>query len=193
MPWEKSFDTERTLTKAMEAFWARGYEATSMQDLVDCMGIGRGSLYATFGDKRSLFIQALRLYDHRHRRDWTERLAELPSGKSAILAAYDGVIASVLDGGCRNGCLLMNTALEMSPQDDEIGEIVSQCLVHMEMFFFEQLERGKADGEIPVDLASDETAKTLLALLVSLRVFARARPEPDLLRAISSSAEAVIS
>lgn len=193
MPWEKSFDTERTLTKAMEAFWVRGYEATSMQDLVDCMGIGRGSLYAAFGDKRSLFIQALRLYDQRHRRDWTVRLAEIPSGRSAIMAAFDGVVASALDGGCRNGCLLMNTALEMSPHDQEIGEIVGKCLEHMEAFFFDQLERAKAAGEIPPDLASDATAKALLALLVSLRVFTRARPEPDLLRAISANAEAMIS
>ncbi|MGI9498647.1 MAG: TetR/AcrR family transcriptional regulator [Geminicoccaceae bacterium] len=193
MPWEKSFDTDRTLTKAMEAFWAHGYEATSMQDLVDCMGIGRGSLYATFGDKRSLFLQALRLYDRRHRRDWTARLAELPSGKSAIMAVFDGVIVSALDGGCRNGCLLMNTALELSPHDKEIGEIVRQCLIHMEQFFRRQLERAQAAKEIPAHLSPDETAKTLLALLVSLRVFTRARPEPDLLRAISAQAEVVIS
>ena len=57
MPWAKSFKTDEALTKAMNAFWARGYEATSMQDLVDCMGIGRGSLYAAFGDKRRLFLR----------------------------------------------------------------------------------------------------------------------------------------
>lgn len=56
MPWEKQFSPDDVLVKAMNAFWARGYESTSMQDLVACMGINRGSLYATFGDKRSLFI-----------------------------------------------------------------------------------------------------------------------------------------
>ncbi len=164
-----------------------------MQDLVNCMGIGRGSLYATFGDKRSLFIQALRLYDQRHRHDWTARLAELPSGKAAIMSVFDGAIASALDGGCRNGCLLMNTALELSPHDREIGEIVSQCLEHMERFFCEQLERAQAAGEIPGDLRPDQVAKALLALLVSLRVFTRARPEPTLLRAVSYQAEMIIS
>ena len=193
MPWEKTFDTDKALTRAMEAFWACGYEATSVQDLVDCMGIGRGSLYATFGDKRSLFLQALRLYDRRHRADWTERLADLPSGKSAIMAAFDGVVISAVDGGCRNGCLLMNTALELSPHDEEIGEIVSLCLVHMERFFREQLKRGQAANEIPATLSADETAKVLLALLVSLRVLTRARPEPDLLKAIAAKAEAMIS
>ncbi|MGI9508002.1 MAG: TetR/AcrR family transcriptional regulator [Geminicoccaceae bacterium] len=193
MPWEKTFDSDNALTKAMEAFWARGYEATSMQDLVDCTGIGRGSLYATFGDKHSLFVQALRLYDQRHRADWTERLAELPSGRSAIMAVFDGVIVSALDGGCRNGCLLMNTALELSPHDREVGEIVCQCLVHMEHFFCEQLKRAKAANDVPADLSPGETAKALLALLVSLRVFTCARPEPELLQAISARAEAMIS
>ena len=192
MPWEKSFDKESTLAKAMEAFWVRGYEATSMQDLVDCMGIGRGSLYATFGDKRSLFIQALQLYDSRHRRDWTSRLSELHSGRSAIMAVFDGVIVAVVDGGCRNGCLLMNTALELSTHDEEIGEIVNRCLVHMEAFFVEQLERAKANGEVSPELCSDEIAKTLLALLVSLRVFTRARPDPDLLRTVAGRAEALL-
>lgn len=70
MPWEKQFDVDDALTKAMHAFWARGYEATSIRDLVDRMGINRGSIYATFGDKRSLFIQALRHYDTRHREAW---------------------------------------------------------------------------------------------------------------------------
>lgn len=170
----------------------RGYEATSMQDLVDCMGIGRGSLYATFGDKRSLFIQVLQLYDRRHRQDWTARLSELQSGRSAIMAVFDGVIAATIDGGCRNGCLLMNTALELSPHDEEIGEIVNQCLVHMEAFFVEQLERAKEDGEVPPELRSAETAKTLLALLVSLRVFTRARPDPDLLRTVAAKAETLL-
>lgn len=193
MPWGKSFDTEDALAKAMEAFWARGYEATSMQDLVDCMGIGRGSLYATFGDKRSLFIQALRRYDQHHRSDWTGRLARLPSGKTAIIAAFDGVIAAALDGGCRNGCLLINTALELSPHDKEIGQIVSRCLADMELFFRDQLEKAQAAGEVSPTLSPDQTAKTLLALLVSLRVFTRTRPEPALLRAVAAHAETLIS
>ena len=95
MPWEKSFDTEEALGKAMAAFWARGYEATSMQDLVDCMGIGRGSIYAAFGDKRRLFMRALALYDDRHRRVLhpSQPLGRLgvgePDGVAVLVAAGD--------------------------------------------------------------------------------------------------------
>jgi TetR/AcrR family transcriptional repressor of nem operon len=79
MPWEKTFDTDVALTKAMEAFWSRGYEATSISDLVERMGINRGSLYDTFGDKRSLFMSALRAYGAVHLHDWTA--ARGPGGR----------------------------------------------------------------------------------------------------------------
>lgn len=193
MPWEKNFDTDQALAKAMEAFWAKGYEATSMQELVDCMGIGRGSLYATFGDKRSLFVQALRRYDQYYREDWTERLRGSKSPKASIMAAFNGVMASALDDGCRDGCLLINTALELSPHDEEISEIVSRCLEEMELFFKEQLEKAKTLGEVPDDLASERTAAALLALLVSLRVFSRARRERTLFLSIIAQAEALMS
>ena len=75
MPWEKQFDPDTALDKAMQAFWAHGYDATSIQDLVDCMGINRGSMYATFGDKRSLFIQALNRYNTTRGEPWIEAQA----------------------------------------------------------------------------------------------------------------------
>ena len=192
MPWEKTFDVDAALGKAMEAFWRHGYEATSMQDLVDCMGVNRGSLYATFGDKRSLFIMALRRYDEHHRRDWTDRMAAAASGKAAILAAFDGVIAAVLDEGRREGCLLVNSALELSPHDAEIARIVARGLKEMERFFRQQIERGQAGGEIPAHIDPAETARALLALLAGLRVFARARPERTLLQSTARQAAAML-
>ena len=193
MPWQKSFDSDAALQKAMEAFWARGYEATSMQDLVDCMGLGRGSLYATFGGKRSLFVQALRRYDERHRRDWTARLAAAAPPREAILAAFAGVIEAALDGDRRDGCLLVNTALELAPHDQEIAAIVACGLREMEGFFADMLIRAQAAGEVPGHVVPAETAKALLALLVALRVFARARPERGLLVGVAAQAEALIS
>lgn len=193
MPWQKTFDSDATLQKAMEAFWARGYEATSMQDLVDCMGIGRGSLYATFGDKRTLFIQALRRYDQRHRRDWTARLAAEASPRAAILAVFDEVIQGALAGDGRKGCLLVNTALELSAHDEQVAGIVSQGLTEMEAFFADRLVRAKTTGEVPEHVIPGETAKALLALLVGMRVFTRARPERALLTAVATQAQALIS
>jgi TetR/AcrR family transcriptional repressor of nem operon len=192
MPWEKQFNIDEALDRAMRAFWARGYEATSMQDLVGCMGINRGSLYATFGDKRSLFIQALRRYDARHREAWVEALAGSGSARDAILGAFEGVIAAVVDGGARDGCLLVNTALELSPHDAEIAGIVEHGLREMEGFFRRMVETGRASGEIAAGIDPDDTARALLGLFIGLRVLSRSRPEAPLLKSIARQAEALL-
>ena len=88
MPWEKSYKETDVLERAMLAFWARGYEATSINDLVEATGINRGSIYAAFDDKHGLFTQALQHYDRVHRQDYLNRLAENHGPKDAILTAF---------------------------------------------------------------------------------------------------------
>jgi TetR/AcrR family transcriptional repressor of nem operon len=188
MPWEKKFDTDEALERAMHAFWAHGYEATSVQDLLGTMGLNRGSLYATFGDKRSLFIRALRHYDAVYRRTWVTALAEHRSPREVITAAFEEVIATVLEGGSRDGCLLINTALELSPHDPEIRDIVGHGLAEMEAFFREMIEKGRVSGDIPADIDPIETARALLGLFIGLRVLSRSRPEEPLLRSIADHA-----
>lgn len=193
MPWEKTFDADEALARAMEAFWARGYEATSMQDLVNCMGVNRGSLYATFGDKRNLFLLALRRYDAMHRRYYIRGLAESNPPKRAIVALFEGAAEAVLDGGSRDGCLLVNTALERSSHDEEVERLVSQSFKEIQTFFRDMVREGQASGEIPATVDPCEASRALLALLLGLRVLARSRPEPGLLRSIVQQAEAVVS
>jgi TetR/AcrR family transcriptional repressor of nem operon len=192
MPLDKQFDTDAALTKAMHAFWAHGYEATSVQDLVDCMGINRGSLYATFGDKRRLFIQALRQYDAVHRQAWVAALTASTTPRRAIVKAFEDALAAALEGGSRDGCLLVNTALELSPHDAEISEIVGHCLAEMETFFRVTIERGQEAGEIPPHVDAATTAASLLGLFVGLRVLVRGRPEEALLRAVARQADALL-
>lgn len=193
MPWEKQFNHDEALSRAMSAFWAHGYDATSMQDLVDCMGINRGSLYATFGDKRSLFIEALRRYDAVYREDWAARLSSSHGPRAAILAAFDAAIAAALDTGSSDGCLLVNTALELSPHDEEISAIVDHGLAEMERFFRDMIEQGQAAAEIPAHVEPVDTARGLLSLFIGLRVLARSRPEKSLLRSVANQAAALLS
>ncbi len=192
MPWEKQFNIDEALGKAMEAFWARGYEATSMQDLVDCMGINRGSIYATFGDKRGLFVQALQRYDAIHRHDWAEAISLTRSPREAIVGIFEDAIEVVLNSGVRMGCLLVNTALELSPHDAEISRIVEHSFSEMEAFFARKIEEGKVTGEIPDTVDPTETARALLSLFIGLRVLARSRPDESVLRSIAHQAEAMI-
>lgn len=192
MPWEKNFNADEALTKAMHAFWSHGYEATSISDLVECMGINRGSLYATFGDKRSLFMRALREYGAVHLHGWIAALTEAHGPREAIIAAFDRAVTTAIEDGSRDGCLLINTALELSPHDEEVGEFVGDCLTEMEIFFRDRIAQGQAAGEIPGHVAPIDTARALLGLFVAIRVFSRSLPKGPLLRSVAGQAEALL-
>jgi len=192
MPWEKNFNTDDVLTSAMNAFWSRGYEATSVSDLTRCMGINRGSLYATFGDKHSLFLQALKKYGVIYLRDWVAALRKAHGPRGAILAAFNSAVTAAIEGEVRVGCFLINTALELSPHDEQVADYVGASLEEMEMFFRSMIEQGQEAGDIPGHVNPVETARTLLGLFVAIRVFARGRPEEPLLRTMASQAEVLL-
>ncbi|HMB76711.1 MAG TPA: TetR/AcrR family transcriptional regulator [Kiloniellaceae bacterium] len=189
----KQFDSDAALGKAMETFWVRGYEATSVQDLVDSMGIDRGSLYATFGDKRQVFVAALRRYDDHYRKAWVNGLASTMAPRAVILSVFEDGIAAALGAKAREGCLLVNAALELSPQDPEVGHIVSSAFVEMERFFQAMIEAAQAEGAVPRRIVATEAAAGLLSLFLGLRVLARASPKPEMLQAIRKQAELLIT
>ena len=188
MPWEKNFDVDGALDQATRLFWSRGYDATSMQALVDEMGINRGSLYDTYGDKRSLFIAALRRYDHRFRRDRLAQLEQEHTPKAAIQALFKGWVRIAIDDPDRNGCFLTNTALEVAPRDAEIGAIVATSQRDTEKVFVRLIRNGQVSGEISNKIDPRQSARSLLATLMGLLVLARSRPESTLLTSIADSA-----
>ena len=189
---QREYDRDDVLKKAMHAFWTHGYEATTLRDLTDAMGIHRGSLYAAFTDKRSLFVAALRRYDMVCREARTARIARSHTPRQAILATYEETIALAVEDGVRDGCLLVNTALELSPHDDEVAAIVGRAFIGMEAFYRAMIERGRSSGEISAEVDPVETARSLMFLHISLQVLARTRPEEPLLRSISTRAEALL-
>lgn len=192
MPWEKSFNEDEVLDRAMEAFWARGYEATSVSDLLTVMGINRGSLYAAFTDKRQLFIRTLKSYDERYRRDFLTSVARQYEPKAAIFAAFEDVIGSSRGGRNRKGCLLVNTALELSPHDPEIEKIVGDSLAEVEDFFCRMIVSAQDQGTVRSSLAPRETAQALLGLFLGLRVLVRSRPDSEVMNAILKQARALV-
>lgn len=183
MPWIKQFDVTEVLEKALMEFWRKGFHATSVQDLVECTGINRASLYATFGDKRTFFIKALDSYDNNRRTLFT-RLETEYGPIDAIRQLFMVNIEPALCGKELRGCFMANTALELSTHDEEIGAIVEQAHNEMETFFLRNLKRGKDEGLVENDLDCHEKAKGLLSSLLGLLVLVRSRPEPDLLIAV---------
>lgn len=188
MPWEKQFDVNEILDKAMQAFWSRGYEATSMQDLVDCTGVNRGSLYATYGDKRALFLAALHMYDDRVRRKLLADLESRNRPREAIRALFLAFTSQVSENGGNRGCFLTNTALELAAHDPEVGKIVANAQEEIEAFFARMIRSGKDRGEIPPQVKAAEAARGLLASLLGLIVLTRSRPQRALLQSVVNDA-----
>lgn len=164
----------------MTRFWEHGYAATSVRDLGECMGLGAASLYNAFGDKRTLFTRCLDRYLDANMR---ERIARHETGVPPRRAVEDFLLESVerslVD---RRGCLLVNTALEIAPHDAEVGEVVAARLGELEAFFRRCIRRGQQDGTIATTFNAQDLARLFLTTVMGLRVLARARPDPQLLR-----------
>lgn len=170
----KEFDTEAALDGAMNTFWAKGYEATSIQDLVERMEINRGSLYHAFGDKQSLFLAALDRYDRVVTRRMLETLEMEGSGKDAVRRFFLAKLESARAADRPQGCLVTNAAVERSPYDPAAGAKVRACLAQLEAAFHKALVRAREAGEIPAKRDLRALARHLTNSAQGLSVLARA-------------------
>ncbi len=143
----KEFDRQEALEKATEVFWAKGYEGTSVRDLLKGMGINRGSMYDTFRDKRSLFLEAIGHY----RQSVAGPLIETIDGAGSPLANIRKTLRKVADlatfDGCR-GCLVTNTTVEIAPRDSEVAKAMKSALIAVEEAFRRALNRAVKLGEL---------------------------------------------
>ena len=187
----REFDERTVLDAAIECFWARGYEATSVKDLVGRTGITAASLYNAFGDKRALFRSALDQYVEASIGERIRRCAALPP-RAAIATFFDEILNRSLDDGEHKGCMLVNSALEIAPHDVELREIIIGVLDRIEAFFRDRVEAGQADGTIMTSLSAETLAHHLLGVLMAVRVLARARPEQKLLEDVVAPALALL-
>lgn len=184
MPWHKNFDIDKTLETAMQAFWARGYEATSMQDLVVATGVNRASLYATYGDKRDLFLASLRKYDRDVRGRLLAELGARETPGRAIAAVFDKFISQVARPQGNWGCFLVNSALELAPHDAEVAAMVNGAQDDILGFFRNMIVKGRASGEFTCRGGSEELAQQGLVTLLGLVVMIRSRPDQGYLHSI---------
>ncbi|WP_444908372.1 TetR/AcrR family transcriptional regulator [Microbulbifer sp. SSSA008] len=173
MPWEKSFDVDRAVDKATEAFWKKGFEATSLADLLKATGLTKGSFYNAFGSKKQLFTLSLLKYEREQRRDVMARLESLEDPIGAISQLFDSLIEQSLADPEKKGCFLVNTALDMPNLDSDIGDAVKKGLRDTESFFARQVRLGIEKGVISDRVDPEVCANSLLTLLVGLRVLAR--------------------
>jgi TetR/AcrR family transcriptional repressor of nem operon len=173
----REFDEQKTLEAVAEAFWARGYEATSTRDLAQRTGLTVTSLYNAFGDKQSLFQLALRHYLDTTLKERIHRLEASLAPSEAIAAFFSEVIERSLSDAQQRGCFLVNSALQATPEAPELRAAIASEIDAIRAFFRRCLLAGRRNGEVPSSVSAAEASAHLLAVLLGLRVMARVNPD----------------
>ncbi|MEP7026339.1 MAG: TetR/AcrR family transcriptional regulator [Actinomycetota bacterium] len=189
MPRPREFEPDQVLDSVMREFWARGYRATSVDDLVRATGVKPGSLYGAFpGGKHALLMGSLERYS---RLVVPQKLGELdlPGASVAQVRAYfNGLVRDLLSPEGRQGCLLVNSAIENAAADPEVAAVVRGHLARLERCFTAALRTAIRLGQIPAATDPVTRAKGLVATSQGLMVVGKANPDEELLRAIVDSA-----
>ena len=173
----RTFDRDEVLDQALEVFWHQGYEATSVQDLVDAMGIHRASLYNTFGGKHALYLEALRRYESECVQRLIDTLREADDPRAAIRDLLEHVADEAASCPKQGSCFLTNAATERAHHDADAAERVRANFRRLENALAETLRRGVDAGIFDGSLDVRAQARTLLTTIQGLRVLARTEPE----------------
>jgi TetR/AcrR family transcriptional repressor of nem operon len=182
----KRFDQSAALERAMRVFWERGYEATSIQDLLDATGINRGSLYATFGDKRHLFLAAV----DRYMEKVAMPLFDLAQGdpREAIEGMFEAIIRRTSDRALPRGCLITNSALECRRLGGEIKSRIEHELKLQEAKIYAALRRAVAMKLLSPDQDLRALAHFFLGVAHGLNVVNKAGGETAMLKSMAKVA-----
>ncbi|MFF0480074.1 TetR/AcrR family transcriptional regulator [Streptomyces sp. NPDC004435] len=179
----KEFDPDAALQAALDLFWARGYEATSMADLVEHLGIGRASIYATFGNKHELYMKALDRYLETRDPGLVEELSAPGPALPAVRAVVRRFAAEATAEGLRlTGCFVTNSAAELAPRDPVVARRVELSWEQVETLLHSALTRARAQGELPEGRDPRALSRLLLVLLQGVRVVGKASTDPARVR-----------
>lgn len=173
----REFNAETALERAMQAFWAKGYKATSLDDLCIATGLSRSSLYGAFGGKRRLLLRTLDRYEEQAISRIRTSLSRPVPVHEAIAEFVRGLIDSIVAGPGRHGCFVGNCAAELSRGDAASARRVRQCLSRIEAEFRAALMRSKQRGELARDADVRALARFLVAGIQGLRLIGKANPD----------------
>ncbi|NOU94321.1 TetR family transcriptional regulator [Paenibacillus sp. LMG 31456] len=173
----REFDEEKALDAAMQLFWEKGFESTSLSDLTSRMGIQRPSIYSAFGDKKELFEAALRKYTQSHAAYVRASLQNHSSVKEAFRAFFENIVAKEYEKNQNRGCFCINTMVELSPHDEKFEILTREHQMYLSVLFQETIERGLRSGELSTLVNTKKLAQTLVVSLIGLTVMMKSRPE----------------
>jgi len=187
----KQFNQQAVLEDAMHLFWAKGFHFTSMQDLVDHLGVNRQSLYDTFGGKHELFEAALERYRELQALPMRRALEEDGPVGDVLRNLFQDMSAELLKNNAK-GCLLVNSATELAGQDDAIFGVCSANARQLEAALSGLLVRAQQAGEIPADRSVVQLARFLMSTMNGLAVTAKATRNPEVLNDVVEAALSVL-
>jgi TetR/AcrR family transcriptional repressor of nem operon len=178
----QGFDTAEVLSKALAVFRLKGFEATSLADLLAATGLSRSSLYASFGGKRELFLAAFDAYRAERTQDLNRTLDSRPP-RAAIEAFFRAIVASGHGPDSACGCMSTNQAVELAPHDAAIRERIAADFQAIEDAFCRTIERGQAEGSIAATRDARAIARLLVVAFPGFQVMVRAGADPGRLDA----------
>jgi TetR/AcrR family transcriptional repressor of nem operon len=186
----KRFDKDEVLDRAMRLFWERGYEATSIDDLLKATGINRGSLYGTFGDKRRLFLAAVDRYMEKVGLPLFKELAH-GNPRDAMRRMFKSIIRRNSDGKSPAGCLITNSAVECRRLGGAINVRIERELKLQESAILETLRRASVMNLLGPKHDLRALARFFLGVAQGLNVVSQAGGRPTMLRSMAKVAMSV--
>ena len=181
MPRPRAFDEESVLDNAMNIFWSKGFESTSVQDLVEETGLNRASMYSSFGDKKALFLRVLDHYSQKISSERFAKLRETQDGRKAIEMTFKDTARQSCADGRYKGCLIVNSGMELAPHDPETAAIAKQAFRRVEDMFANALKRGIDAGTISRDKNIRPLARFFAGSIQGLQLMARRGADADIL------------
>ncbi len=169
----KEFDPDKTLDKALELFWHKGYAETSMRDVVAYTGVAHAGLYSVFGSKRNLFRAALERHLNVNLTQLRAKLASPDSGRAELEQFFLMMLDIVQTGNFDDGCFMANSAVAFGTESGDILDIFNDHIERMEASFRIALENAKTRGEVRADLDPLAVADLLVTVFNGMAVLAR--------------------
>ena len=189
----KAFNPDEALDKAMHVFWHKGYEATSMEDLLSAMDLNRGSLYDTFGDKRELFLKAMDRYCTGGGVGSRISILHQPGPALPLIRRFIGAMLEFgLSDPLRRGCLITNTVMELAPHEKDIARKVAGRLQMAEEAFFTLLSRAKHEGELAKEKDPRALARVLVTMMQGTIVMIKAGTPANVVKQTAKTALSIL-
>lgn len=178
------FNPDKALDTAMQLFWRKGYESTSLQDLLDEMKLSKSSFYQTFKSKNILFQDSIQCYQTMLTDDLSEQLKQADSGRAFFESLFLSVTDETTGSNARRGCLLMNTASEFAQTDIDIANLVSNSLDQITDIFEKAIIQGQQEDQVSQDKDARNLAIYLLSSMSGLKNMVKAGADRETIKRI---------